>query len=75
MANFRIHGSLKERPAERFEAELPHLLPPAPWPHRAVAPRRVDRAGKPAGGADTSPVVDVERHPLTEYARINGGAS
>jgi transposase len=75
VANIRIHGTLKERPAERFEAERPHLLPPAPWPYRAVAPRRVDRADEPAGGRVPIRLVDVERRPLAEYARLSGGAS
>ena len=50
VANIRIHGTLKERPAEHFEAERPHLLPLAPWPYRQVALQRVDRAGELAGG-------------------------
>ena len=75
VANIRIHGTLKERPAKRFEAERPHLLPLAPWPYRAVAPRRVDRAGVRAGRRVPIGLVDVERRRLAEYARLSGGAS
>ena len=39
VANVRVHGTLKERPADRFEAERPHLKPLAPWPYRPVPPR------------------------------------
>ena len=67
VANIRIHGTLKERPAERFAAERSHLLP--------LAPRRVDRAGEPSVGRVPIRLVDVERRPLAEYARLSGGAS
>ncbi len=73
-ANVRIHGTLKERPADRFEAERPHLMPLAPWPYRSVAPRPVEPAPERAEGAAFPPLVEVERRPLAEYARIAGGA-
>ena len=72
VANVRIHGTLKERPADRFEAERPHLQPLAPWPYRSAAPQTAD----PAPGADGSrfpPLVEVERRSLDDYARIAGG--
>ena len=73
-ANVRIHGTLKERPADRFEAERPHLMPLAPWPYRSVAPRPAEPAPERAEGAAFPPLVEVERRPLAEYARIAGGA-
>ena len=73
-ANVRIHGTLKERPADRFEAERPHLMPLPPWPYRSVAPRPAEPAPERAEGAAFPPLVEVERRPLAEYARIAGGA-
>ena len=73
-ANVRIHGTLKERPADRFEAERSHLMPLPPWPYRSVAPRPVEPAPERAEGAAFPPLVEVERRPLAEYARIAGGA-
>ena len=74
VANVRIHGTLKERPVERFEVERPHLKPLARWPYRPVAPRRPE----PSAGRDEAVgrprLVEVERRPLAEYARIAGGA-
>ena len=74
VANVRIHGTLGERPADRFQAERPHLIPPARWPYRPVVPRPVEPAsGRPSGSA-APPRVEVERRPLSEYARFAGGA-
>ncbi|HEU0077497.1 MAG TPA: hypothetical protein VFQ76_07590, partial [Longimicrobiaceae bacterium] len=81
-ANVRIHATTKERPAERFAREeqavlLPlaerayHslvLLTPEPIPAPKAAPV-VDRA-EPAGAR-----VEVERRPLSAYARIAAGAA
>ncbi len=75
VANVRIHGTLKERPARRFEAERPHLMPLAPWTYRPVAPRPVEAAPGRAAEAVVLPLVDVEYRPLAEYARIAGGGS
>ena len=36
-ANVRIHGALKERPADRFQRERSYLTPLTPWPYRSVA--------------------------------------
>ena len=74
VANVRIHGTLKERVADRFERERPCLSPLAPWPYRPVVPRpepRTTRTRTPA----TPQVVEVERRPLSEYAGITGELS
>ena len=55
VANVRIHGILKERPARRFEAERPRLMPLAPWAYRPVIPRPVEaEPGRAAEGGDPS---------------------
>ena len=74
VANVRIHGTLKERPADRFEAERPYLKPLAPWPYRPVVPRDPEPAAERADGAAFPPLVEVERRPLTDYAHYSGGA-
>ena len=49
VANVRIHGTLKERVADRFERERPCLSPSAPWPYRPVVARpEPGRSGPPA---------------------------
>ena len=75
VANVRIHGTLKERPARRFEAERPRLMPLAPWAYRPVTPRPVEAEPGQAAEAAILPLVDVEHRPLAEYARIAGGGS
>ena len=74
VANIRVHGTLKERPVDRFEVERPLLKPLARWPYRPVSPRRPE----PLAGRDEAAArprfVEVERRPLAEYARIVGGA-
>ena len=74
-ANVRIHGTLKERPLDRFEVERPHLMPLAAWTYRPVIPRPLDRVPEPSPEAAFPPVVEVQRRPLAEYARITGGIS
>jgi hypothetical protein len=78
----RIHATTKERPTERFTRDeqqvlLPlaerayHslvLLTPEPIP-APKAPPVVER-GEPAGAR-----VEVERRPLSAYARIAAGAA
>ena len=73
-ANIRIHGTLKERPADRFRRERPHLAPLARWPYRPVAPMPESRRARRGGvrTAPVPPVVDVEHRPLAAYARITG---
>ena len=74
-ANVRVHGTLKERPVDRFEVERPHLIPLAPWSYRPVIPRPLGPGPEPAQTAAFPLVVEVQRRPLAEYARITGGAS
>ncbi len=74
VANVRIHGTLKERVADRFEWERLCLSPPAPWPYRPVVPRpepRTTRTRPPSA----LQVVEVEGRPLSEYAEITGQIS
>ena len=74
VANVRIHGTLKEGVADRFERERPCLSPSAPWPYRPVVPQpepRTTRTRPPSG----LQVVEVERRPLSEYAGITGEIS
>ena len=71
-ANVRIHGTLKERPADRFQRERPHLTPLAAWPYRPVAPMPEPRRASRIRRAPVPPVVDVEHRPLVTYARITG---
>ncbi len=69
-ANVRVHGTLKERPADRFEEERGHLGPLARWPYRPVTPRPGPRDRR-RGRRGSSPLqVDVERRPLATYAQI-----
>ena len=73
-ANVRTHGTLKERPADRFERERPYLAPLAARPYRSLAapPKPVAATTREA----TAPrIVEVERRPLAEYAKIAGGVS
>lgn len=74
-ANARIHGTLKQRPVDRFERERGQLKMLAPGACRPVVPRP-GRAEAEAGQANGSvPVIEVQRRPLAEYARIAGAAS
>ena len=69
-ANARVHGTLKERPADRFEAERGHLGPLARWPYRPVTPRPGPRDRRRGRRGSRPPRVEVERRPLTTYAQI-----
>ena len=69
VANVRIHGTLKERVADRFERERLCLSPPAPWPYRHVVARpepRMPRTRAPS----VLQVVEVERRALSKYAEV-----
>ena len=74
VANVRVHGTLKERPVDRFEIEKPHLKPLARWPYRPVSPLRPEPPVERDEAPSDSRFVEVERRPLAEYARIAGGA-
>ena len=74
-ANVRIHGTLKERPADRFELERPHLTPLAARPYRSLAAPVSEQEASQAPETATPRIVEVERRPLAEYAKIAGGVS
>ena len=74
VANIRVHGTLKERVTDRFEREKPSLGPLAPWPYRPVVPRPQPPTARAATPPST-PVVRVERRPLSEYAGLAGELS
>lgn len=71
-ANVRIHGTLKERPADRFERERSLLTPLTPWPYRLVVPRPDPQGAGRTTAAAVPPAVDVQHRPLDAYAKIAG---
>ena len=73
VANVRLHGTLKQRPVDRFEVERPHLKPLARWPYRPVAPKDSEPPPRQDEAAPLPELVEVERRPLAEYARMTGG--
>ena len=73
VANVRIHGTLKERPVDRFETERPHLMPLARWPYRPVVPRPAEPGPRQAKTAASPPLVKVQRRALAEYAQVTEG--
>ena len=69
VANVRTHGTLKERPVDRFEHERDLLRPLASRPYRSfVLPPKVTQQVKAV-----LPHIDVERRPLEAYAQVAGG--
>lgn len=68
VANPRIHGTLKERPIDRFEQERGELGPLALRPYRSyvLAPS----PKKPSRNRTALPQIEVERRPLEAYARV-----
>lgn len=69
VANVRIHGTLKERPVDRFDRERELLHHLASRPYRSlVLPHRTPKA-KSRG----IPAIEVERRPLEAYAQVAGG--
>ncbi len=70
-ANVRIHGTLKERPIDRFKEEQHLLRPLAPRPYRSLVlppePKKKVRTLLPS--------IEVEHRPLTAYAQLTGGPS
>ena len=69
VANVRTHGTLKERPVDRFEQERDLLRPLASRPYRSfVLPPEVSKQAKAV-----LPRIDVERRSLEEYAQVAGG--
>jgi len=72
VANVRIHGTLKERPIDRFERERGELKPLAARPYRSYVldpePKKRARSVAP-----TVPRIDVQRRPLEVYTQLAGG--
>ena len=69
VANVRVHGTLKERPVDRFEHERDLLKPLALRPYRSfVLPPKAKKRAKAV-----LPHIDVERRPLGTYAQVTGG--
>ena len=70
-ANVRIHGTLKERPIDRFKEEQHLLRPLAPRPYRSLVlppePKKKVRTQLPR--------IEVEHRPLSAYAQLTGGPS
>lgn len=76
VANVRIHGTTGERPIDRFEREERAALGPlAARPYHSLAlPLEEAPSKKPRLTSSALPRVEVERRPLSVYARIAGGA-
>ena len=74
-ANVRTHGTLKERPVDRFERERKSLTPLAAWPYHSNVVPLPKSSAAPLPPANWPRMVDVERRSLTEYARLTGGVS
>lgn len=71
VANVREHGTLKERPLDRFQRERSELLPLAPRPYHSLVlspPRAPARRPMPS-----VPQIAVQRRPLQAYAQMAGG--
>ena len=70
-ANVRIHGTLKERPIDRFKEEQHLLRPLAPRPYRSLV-----LPPEPRKQVNTIlPRIEVEHRPLSAYAQLTGGPS
>ena len=71
VANVREHGTLKERPLDRFQQEQAELLPLASRPYRSLVLRppepKASRSLRPS-----VPRITVERRPLQVYAQLAG---
>lgn len=71
IANVRIHGTLKERPIDRFQEEREVLKPLPPRSYRSfVLPREATKHTKAI-----LPSIEVEHRPLAAYAQLAGGPS
>lgn len=69
VANVRTHGTLKERPVDRFEQERDLLRPVASRLYRSLvlSPEAKERTKA------VLPRIDVERRSLEAYAQVAGG--
>ena len=71
VANVRVHGTTHERPRLRFDRDERHLLHPlAPRPYTSLVLPSATATPRSRG---PQPLVDVEKRPLTAYARLAGG--
>ena len=71
IANVRIHGTLKERPIDRFKEEEEVLKPLPPRSYRSlVLPATATKQAKAL-----LPNIDVQHRPLRAYAELVGGPS
>lgn len=73
-ANRRIHGTTRERPLQRFEAERPLLRPLASRPYHSLVLSPV-REITPPKRRSAVPVIAVERRPLASYSALARGAA
>jgi len=69
-ANVRIHGTLKERPIDRFKAERDLLKPLALRPYRSLV--LVPEAKRQTRSL-LLPSIEVQHRPLSTYAELVGG--
>ncbi len=71
IANVRIHGTLKQRPIDRFQEEREVLKHLPPRSYRSfVLPREATKHTKAI-----LPSIEVEHRPLAAYAQLAGGPS
>src|SRR5512144_103063 len=75
VANMRLHGTIHERPRDRFDREERFLL--QPLPSRRYTSLILDRAPTSTAAARqmSRPLVTVEKRSLAAYAQLAGGAS
>ncbi len=69
----RSHGTLKERPLDRFMRERLLLEPLATRPYHSLVLPPDRSSPKPRQDTTSLPAIHVERRPLTAYAQIAGG--
>ena len=74
-SNLRNHGTLKERPGDRFEPEREWITSLETWPDHSNVVPVPEPLAPPLPAAKWPRMVDVEHRPLTEYARLTGGVS
>ena len=72
VANVRTHGTLGERPIDRFDHERDRLKPLAPRPYRPLVLASDRPARPPEASVPSVPMIQVERRPLRTYAQFAG---
>lgn len=76
VANARVHRTTGRRPRELFEErERASLLPPAERPYRSLVLLKSEAETSTAAPRPEPQTVQVERRPLSAYARIAAGAA